>query len=562
MHTRPAEAAPLPLQVWEKGVKKPTSSRSSALYLGNKGQPASHRNGLNQQAHLLGERRREKENTTEFIAKKREMFLVQMSLDTKKEEIRKLEQKAKLKEEALRKSELMLESDAIRFDKFLKENDRNAHEAIKHHDEESKAKQEKVAEIKKLNHEIAKVQSEMSKYSEQLDDCLKYKEFLDKLTPASEKEALEQKKQERLEQRRLRSEAKRAARLKRMEGAAQEAEAADETNGDQQEQEHSETALAEAVEDGEQSGDEEEEDFEPIYFTKPQQLIDIFSALEERNLFLIQNSQETEEALEELKKKYEDTKVKTEQKTSALTKNIEELRSKIAVENEKAARLEKRVSSNIGVGKQEQMLHELGQKVTQVCMRCGLNPDSNPDTLDKLAQIERKLEYLIKEMSLLPQDYVRAAEKVVTAACQEPTPDSRLPTEADGFVASRRRRPIEGIVFVRRRCSRSRGRTRSAWQSPLPAPLLLSHNEPARRSCSARHRSNADRRRVLMTTRARSTRSRSTESSLPSGRHRLPVGSAADGLMKRSVAPVPTSVRASNRRYRLPSRELPFDLDR
>lgn len=31
----------------------------------------------------------------------------------------------------------------------------------------------------------------------------------------------------------------------------------------------------------------------PIYFTKTNQLMDIFAALEEQNLFLIQNSQET-----------------------------------------------------------------------------------------------------------------------------------------------------------------------------------------------------------------------------------------------------------------------------
>ena len=36
-----------------------------------------------------GERRHEKENLADFIAKKREMFLVQMSLDTKKTEIQK-----------------------------------------------------------------------------------------------------------------------------------------------------------------------------------------------------------------------------------------------------------------------------------------------------------------------------------------------------------------------------------------------------------------------------------------------------------------------------------------
>lgn len=76
-------------------------------------------------------RRQEKENMTEFIAKKREMFLVQMALDTKREEIRKLEEKAQMKEEALLRSEQMLEENAMRFDAFLKENDKKAHDAIK-----------------------------------------------------------------------------------------------------------------------------------------------------------------------------------------------------------------------------------------------------------------------------------------------------------------------------------------------------------------------------------------------------------------------------------------------
>ena len=54
---------------------------------------------------IPNDRQREKESMVEFIAKKREMFLVQMSLDTKREEIRKLEEKVRMKEEALRKSE-------------------------------------------------------------------------------------------------------------------------------------------------------------------------------------------------------------------------------------------------------------------------------------------------------------------------------------------------------------------------------------------------------------------------------------------------------------------------
>jgi hypothetical protein len=48
----------------------------------------------------------------------------------------------------------------------------------------------------------------------------------------------------------------------------------------------------------------------PMYFQQPKQLMDIFSALEEQNLFLIQNSQETEHTLEELRHAFADTKVR------------------------------------------------------------------------------------------------------------------------------------------------------------------------------------------------------------------------------------------------------------
>jgi len=83
------------------------------------------------------------------------MFLVQMSLDTKRAEIRKLEDQARQREEALRNSEHMLETDAARFEKFLKENDQQAVQAIKNAETETKLKQDKVHEIKKLTAQIA-----------------------------------------------------------------------------------------------------------------------------------------------------------------------------------------------------------------------------------------------------------------------------------------------------------------------------------------------------------------------------------------------------------------------
>ena len=44
-------------------------------------------------------------------------------------------------------------------------------------------KKEKEQEIKRLNNEIASIKNELAKYDEQLEECKKYKDFLDKLTP-------------------------------------------------------------------------------------------------------------------------------------------------------------------------------------------------------------------------------------------------------------------------------------------------------------------------------------------------------------------------------------------
>ena len=107
----------------------------------------------------------------------------QLSLDVKREEIQKLQDKATQKEEALRRSEQKLEEDAIRFDTFLKENDKRAHDAVKEAEAATKKKNDKVQEIKRLNQQLQAVSSEMSKQREALDDCVKYREFLDGLTP-------------------------------------------------------------------------------------------------------------------------------------------------------------------------------------------------------------------------------------------------------------------------------------------------------------------------------------------------------------------------------------------
>lgn len=65
------------------------------------------------------ERPKNRENRYKFIEKKREMLLVQEMLETKQNEIVRLTEHAKMRQDGLKCSEAMLESDTKAFLKFF-----------------------------------------------------------------------------------------------------------------------------------------------------------------------------------------------------------------------------------------------------------------------------------------------------------------------------------------------------------------------------------------------------------------------------------------------------------
>ena len=391
------------------------------------------------------QRRPEKENMAEFIAKKREMFLVQMSLDTKRDEIRKLEEKAQMKEDALQRSEQMLEEDVMRFDAFLRENDAKAREAMKKAEEEAKRKQEKAQEIKRLMQQIQALNSEMSKHRESLEDCLKYKAFLDSLTPP---EWFEQHKRN-LEDRRLAIQKERHDKkykewesIKRSMFDKRRAELEQRKSerkgkkkkGQEEEEEEEERRFRASIPAAPKLEDEivppiAEEP--PMYFTEPHQLMDIFAALEEQNLFLIQNSQETQYTVDELRQAFRKTKADMDSRTGALQTQIDDLQGQIAAEEHRSELLqEKRLAAASGAGaggasdgagngngntksqqEKERLLTELNSKVLSVYQACGYDASSKPSTLVMLSQMESKLETLLAAIDTMPSDYVIKAEK-------------------------------------------------------------------------------------------------------------------------------------------------------
>ncbi|KAL2652231.1 hypothetical protein R1flu_020359 [Riccia fluitans] len=214
---------------------------------------------------------RDDETVLEFVAKKREIFLVQMSLDTRRAEIRKLQDRIFNREEALKKSEEMLEEDSLEFDSFLKRNDAAVQEAVKNAELETKRRQDKIVEIKKLNSTIATINSDLSKFGEQLDDCKKYKDFLIKLTP---KEWFEE--QAKLKQQALDIEASKAGQHQK--SAGDSSTSSDRTKFNDQES----TSPVDDIND-------EVEVEETMYFQQPHQAIELAVKNEEERQRVMQS---------------------------------------------------------------------------------------------------------------------------------------------------------------------------------------------------------------------------------------------------------------------------------
>ncbi|XP_078595782.1 cilia- and flagella-associated protein 100-like isoform X1 [Branchiostoma floridae x Branchiostoma japonicum] len=402
----------------------------------------------------------EKEDLAEYINKKREMFLVQYSLGVKRDEMRKLEEIAAAEERKLELAEQYLEEDAAMFDEFLKENDKNSVEAIKIAESETKAKLEKVSEIKRINGQMMAIKSEISKMEDTLKEYQLYKKFLDSVTPQEYKDKKAAELAEKRKQQKKASAAKKRATLVKdfLEPLEEDSEAipsahllsppgsssnaattpaSDKTEGGRagsrllqsRESTRRDRSGTKGSATGrrpggtpasgagqEESDEEEDSDEEPdLFFTDPQQLLDLFQELEEQNLSLIQNSQETEEALEEMRQTFIQTEAKMNRETEILKQQITMLKDTITREEEKAADLEMK-SKMFSYGEfkaedQEKMLQSLNKKVEEVYRACIGDNEANISTLQMLTNIENRLEELFEIIEMMPPERVEAAER-------------------------------------------------------------------------------------------------------------------------------------------------------
>jgi len=370
---------------------------------------------------VVRDARREKENVADFVEKKREMFLVQMSLDVKNAEIKKLVEKAIQKDEALKKSQQMLDEDVSRFDAFLQNNDQKAHKAMKDAEEETKKKQDRLQRIKHLKSQLSAVQSEIAKHREQKEECMKYKAFLEKLTPQDWKDQKAEEKLQRKRDRRQRFvdgemakynaqmqgefaqeeqmlQERTAEALKGRRRGKREKEEADKEQEKELERRKQRirrkypTEDAVALEYVEVSSGEEM----PLYFTKPAQLLEVFTSLEEQNLFLIQTSQDKEQTLEEIQQKLTEKKKVMGTQISKLQMNMAEVHDLIKIEQDHSEILRQQALKTRGASERDQLLDELTNKIIEVHTACGHDTEHDPNPKQMLKAIESKLEELLQ----------------------------------------------------------------------------------------------------------------------------------------------------------------------
>merc|ERR1719446_69316 len=144
----------------------------------------------------------------------------------------------------------------------------------------------------------------------------------------------------------------------------------------------------------------------PLYFTKPDQLLEVFTTMEEQNLFLIQTSQDKEQTLEESQQKLNEKKRSIGLHLAKLHQNMAEVEGYIKEEQEQSEVLRQQALKTRGASERDQLLEDLTNKIIEVHSMCGHDAEhDNPKQMLKAieAKLEEYLSFLDDEEEERPQ---------------------------------------------------------------------------------------------------------------------------------------------------------------
>lgn len=129
-----------------------------------------------------------REGLRDFIDQKREIFLAQLSIETKREELQRLEKIEKEEEENLKKREAEIDLFKDQFRSFLENDGKLTMDKRREAEQKSKQRLEVSLKIKQISTENSTLRNDIAHSEEKLKECNEYKEFLENLTPVEWRE--------------------------------------------------------------------------------------------------------------------------------------------------------------------------------------------------------------------------------------------------------------------------------------------------------------------------------------------------------------------------------------
>jgi hypothetical protein len=123
------------------------------------------------------------EGLRDFIDQKREIFLAQLAIDTKREELQRLERLEREESENLTTKEAEILLFQKQFHAFLDADSNSLIEARRAAEARAKQRLEVSLRIKQVSSQISSLRSDIAHHEEKFQECEGYKEFIEGLTP-------------------------------------------------------------------------------------------------------------------------------------------------------------------------------------------------------------------------------------------------------------------------------------------------------------------------------------------------------------------------------------------
>jgi uncharacterized phage infection (PIP) family protein YhgE len=324
------------------------------------------------------ERPRNKENRWKLIEKKREMDIIKEMIVTKREETNSIEYLEKKRQEALEESEKFLSQDIKSFVDFFKKNTSESKQAMQDAEDQKNIRMAMHKKYLEKKDQAQKIVSNINKNAELLEEYFRYKQFLDKVSSAGvQAQSEEEKMKEQHEiSKTVDDDKSKSSKSRKKRNQEKRDNLMDDLNIKKD--------INDLIED---------DTFKyKIDFDTPADLIANFTTLEEKNLFLIQQTQEAEQACEE--KSHELNKVcrMYENDIRGLEVGLQEVKERIKKTQEEMDKDSNFENDQKAMPKEleKQLKNKIEEVYAAVFAKEGKVVESNNSGLYLLAEVEKK----------------------------------------------------------------------------------------------------------------------------------------------------------------------------